>query len=86
MTIKPLFNKVFLEPVIETVSSGGILIREERNPFKMFAMVTAVADGVTEVCVGDKVFFDCRYSTKVPSDSRLMAVDIKDIEAIVTEE
>lgn len=82
--MKLLHNLVSITPEKpEEKTASGIYMTEQIKTYPPFGRVMAVADGITEVKVGDRVVFAVYAGLEVAKDTVL--VPIKNILAVVDE-
>lgn len=88
MRYVPSEGRVIVKQVREEKSSGGILLSTDAQSKKTIAEVVATPNDVTNVDVGQKVFFDKSAGTLIEDTGSEVytVIDIEDILAFVYEE
>ena len=95
MSLKPLEDKIVIEPIIETekVTSSGLIIAGSAEEKPTEGIVIAVGNGATfadgtkmtmDVAVGDKVIYSKYSGTEIKHDGKdLVILPYRDIFAVV---
>ncbi len=83
MDVKPLGNRVIIEPIKkEAKTKGGIYLPETAQEKENTGKVVAISDSIKDCqfAVGDTVMFE-KFSAKEISDgdSRYVVIDYKDV-------
>lgn len=95
MSLKPLEDKIVIEPIIETekVTSSGLIIAGSAEEKPTEGIVIAVGNGATfadgtkmtmDVAVGDKVIYSKYSGTEIKHDGKdLVILPYRDIFAVI---
>ena len=95
MSLKPLEDKIVIEPIVETekVTSSGLIIAGSAEEKPTEGIVVAVGNGATfadgtkmtmDVAVGDKVIYSKYSGTEIKHDGKdLVILPYRDIFAVI---
>lgn len=95
MSLKPLEDKIVIEPIVETekVTSSGLIIAGSAEEKPTEGIVIAVGSGATfadgnkmtmDVAVGDKVIYSKYSGTEIKHDGKdLVILPYRDIFAVI---
>jgi len=95
MSLKPLEDKIILEPIVETekVTTSGLIIAGSAEEKPTEGIVIAVGSGATfadgtkmtmDVAVGDKVIYSKYSGTEIKHDGKdLVILPYRDIFAVI---
>ena len=84
-TIKPLINRVVVEPLkAAEKTSSGLFIPDDAQTVPQEAMVISVGPDVVDLKVGDRVIYSLYGGTKLDYDGKsYIVLDDKDIICVV---